>query len=102
MGVVDWILVLFECRSQFLGIAISGIEDRGSRRGGFDLNVKSTLTGHAKFMGYMGLVQMGYGAMTYSTHINNEEAHFLENTYIGQILFSFILCIIFCTRYYLC
>ena len=54
------------------------------------------------FMGYTAPVQMGYEAKTFSTHINNGEAHFLENMYTGQIHFSSFLCIIFYTRYYLC
>ena len=53
-------------------------------------------------MGYTGPMQMGYGARTFSTHINNGGgAHFLENIYVGQILFVHF-CAFFNTRYYLC
>ena len=45
---------------------------------------------HAKFMGYTRPVQMGYGLRTF-LHITMGEA---ENVYAGQILFSFISCIL--------
>ena len=35
------------------------------------------INGHAKFMGYTGPVQMGYGARTFSAHINNGAGTFL-------------------------
>ena len=53
-----------------------------------------------KMYRYMGSVQMGYGARTFSTYMNNGGSTFLENVYTGQILFSFIS--IFNIRYYLC
>ena len=40
------------------------------------------LRDHAKFLGYMGLVQMVYRGKTFSTHVNNGEAHFSENIYM--------------------
>ena len=46
--------------------------------------------GHAKFMDYMGPVQMKYRARTFSTYINNGDAHCLENIYIqGEYFFIY-------------
>ena len=45
------------------------------------------LRGHAKFMGYMGPVQMGYRAMTFSTHINNSRWHFFRKHIYGANTF---------------
>ena len=52
---------------------------------------RATLSGHAKFMGYMGPVQMGYWARTFSTHVNNGGGTFFrKHIYTGQIAHSFL------------
>ena len=48
------------------------------------------LRGHVKFMGYTGPVQIGYGARTFSTHINNGAGTFFRKHIYGQIPFLFI------------
>ena len=53
------------------------------------------LRGHAKFVGYMGPVQMGYGAMAFSTHINNGAGTFFRKHKYGANIFSFIFMHIF-------
>ena len=42
------------------------------------------------FMGYTGSVQMGYGARTFSTHINNETGTFVIKHIYGANTFLFI------------
>ena len=51
-----------------------------------DLVLKIIIRDHAKCMGYTGLVQMGYGARTFSTYINNGACtFFIKHTYgMGQ------------------
>ena len=47
-----------------------------------------SIRGHAKFMGYTGLVQMGYRART--THINNGAGTFFRKHIYGENSFLFI------------
>ena len=60
------------------------------------------IRGHAKFIGYMGPVQMGYLARTFPTHVNKGGDTFFRKHIYGANTFCSFLCIIFYTRYYLC
>ena len=49
-----------------------------------------SLRGHAKFMGYMGPMQMGYGARIFPAHINSGGGTFFRKHIDGANTFSFI------------
>ena len=58
--------------------------------------------GHAKFMGYTGLVQMGYGARTVSAHINNGAGTLFMKHIYGDNTFLFIFMNYFLTLDTIC